>query len=222
MKRISVILIILLGTTVYGQVSRPKNLPMFETKKFHFGYTVGGGSMGFKMSFNENKNAVIDGFKPAILIGVVTDFSLSRYTSLRFLPGISFGQRDIEITNSSLLPRIETVFVELPLLVKYRAVRLNNFAPYIVGGVNARLDLTGGELIRGRVAERLIKFVDFYYELGVGFDSYLQKVRLSTELKFSIGISDVFLPVTNNEYEDYSNTFNSLFSRLVILSFHIE
>lgn len=195
---------------------------MFETKKFHFGYTVGVGSMRFRMSLNEDQKAENDSFMPAILIGVVTDLSLSRYTSLRFLPAVSFGQRDIMIENSTLIPRIETVFVEFPFLIKYRAVRLNNFAPYIIGGINTRLDLTGGELIRGRVAERLIKFFDIYYEMGLGFDFYLQKVRLSTELKFSIGIRDVFLPATNNDYADYTNAFNSLFSRLVIFSFHIE
>jgi len=195
---------------------------MFEHKKFHFGYSVGIGSMGFRMLFNDEMKAKIDGFKPSILIGVVTDLSLSRYTSLRFQPAISFGQRDIKIENSVLLPRIETVFVELPFLIKYRAVRLNNFAPYLIGGFNTRLDLTGGELIRGKVAERLIKFFDIYYEIGVGFDSYLQKVRLSTELKFSIGMRDVFEPVDNADYSDYTKSFSSLFSRLVILSFHIE
>lgn len=221
-KKLFFIVLLIIGFSAFGQTSRPKNLPLFGTKKLHFGYTIGIGAMDFRMSFNEGHYAEMARINPAIFLGVISDLSIGKHSSIRFLPGISFGQRDIEIRDSELLPRIETVFIELPLLIKYSSVRLNNFAPYLIAGFNPRMDLTGGELIRGRVADRLVRFFDIYYEMGVGFDSYLQQVRLSTELKFSIGMRDVFLPVATEDYMPYSNAFKALFSKLMILSFHIE
>ncbi|MFC2117312.1 outer membrane beta-barrel protein [Bacteroidota bacterium] len=222
MRRSFFIILFIIGVTAFGQSFRPKNLPIIESKKFHLGYTVGIGVMDYRMSFNEGHGGGLNVKNAAIFIGMVSDLSITKYTSLRFLPGISFGQRDIRIDNSTLVPKIETVFVELPLLYKYRAKRHNNFAPYLIGGFNARFDLTGGELVRGRVAERLVKIFDIYYELGVGFVSYLQNVRVATELKFSIGLRNVFSEISTPEYMDYTMNFNGLYSKIMVLSFHIE
>ena len=40
---------------------------------------------------------------------------------------------------------IESIFLEAPLLVKYKSKRLNNHRPYVIGGVNYRFDMLGKE-----------------------------------------------------------------------------
>jgi hypothetical protein len=96
---------------------------------------------------------------------------------------------------------------------------MNNQRPYLIGGFAYRIDIskTGQEdLVR-------LKPFSSSVEVGVGWDSYLQFFRLSTELKFSFGLSDV---LDNGPKETqpqvYTNAFSKLTSNMFIFSFHFE
>ena len=39
--------------------------------------------------------------------------------------------------------RLQSSFLEFPLLVKLKGDRLNNVRPYVIGGLNYRYDLAG-------------------------------------------------------------------------------
>ncbi len=41
--------------------------------------------------------------------------------------------------------RVESSFLEFPLLLKYKGDRLNNVRPYVIGGLNYRYDLAGSK-----------------------------------------------------------------------------
>jgi hypothetical protein len=223
-----ILFIFLLGISfpLFCQTPKPPNLVLLDYQQFHFGYSVGINKIGFTIIPHEGFKVTLKE-NPGININLITKYRLGKNLDLRFLPGIQFAQRDLTIKNlntgDSTGWKIESVYVDLPVLLKYRADRVNNFAPYLIAGVCPRFDLTGGEIQSWRDVSRLVKVFDFYPELGVGVDFYLQEVKISTELKFSVGMLNVFKdPGAIPEYTLYAQGVEKILSRMVILSIHIE
>jgi hypothetical protein len=209
------------------QNSKPKNMVMADYQKFHFGYSVGINTAGFVILPNEGYQVkLVQG--PGININLITDYRIGKFLDIRFLPGIQFTSRDITVTNKLTADyktwSIESVFVDLPMLLKYRSQRVNNYAPYLLVGFNPRMGILGHELPRGGFgkATRLIKIFDIYPELGVGCDFYLSMAKVAVELKFSVGMLDIFDGPADPEFELYTNGIDKMFSRMVILAFHVE
>jgi len=98
---------------------------------------------------------------------------------------------------------VPSTFVELPLHLKYKSKRLNNFRAYLLGGANYRIDLASQANKSKDAAEVQAKLLrsDVYGELGVGFDFYFEWFKFGTELKMSYGVLDV-LKRENNIYTD--------------------
>lgn len=241
-----ILLFVFLPIVVFGQRSRPHNLSTFDNKQFHFGYSVGVNWMGFT-SIPASKDTFYIDLKqhPGININLITSLRLGKYLDLRMNPGIQFSQRDLTVYEYDRIPnedptkldtayaigqfgpkKIESVFLEVPLLIKYRSKRVNNFAPFVIAGVNPRFDLTGGEIEsiwNNSSEERLIKVFDIYPELGVGMDFYTPQVKVGVELKFSVGLLNIHKkPSADPEYELYHRGVNRMMSRMVILAIHIE
>ena len=91
---------------------------------------------------------------PGFTVGIIGSKRLGRYFDLRFIPTLSFSDRQLVYTiatedpngNISILPRPEskaifTTFVEFPLNIKYRSKRYNNIGAYLMGGINPKIDL---------------------------------------------------------------------------------
>ena len=219
------IFLMVLGTSLFGQTAKPKNLPVFDAMPAHMGYSVGVNVMGFTFVPNEGIDITVVQ-NPGININLVSSLKLAKYLDLRFLPGIQFGQRNITIrdinSGEEWDASIESVYIDLPILLKYRSERVNNYAPYLIAGINPRFDLTGGEIEDWKPAQRLIKAFDLTPELGVGLDFYLEKVKVSTELKFAVGLLNIYnAPPEEEEYSLYSRAFERIMSRMVIISINI-
>ncbi len=218
-------ILLLISLPVLSQRSKPKNMVMADFQKFHFGYSVGFNTAAFTVIPN-------DGYRvwlvqnPGININLITDYRLGKHLDVRFLPGIQFVQRDLTIQNRTTLEkktwRIESVFVDAPLILKYRSVRVNNFAPYLIAGVSPRFDLTRAEIVGWQPATPMLKSFDVYPELGVGVDFYLSMVKVAMELKFSVGMLDVFLSPPDPLFSLYSSGIDKIYSRMVVLAFHVE
>jgi len=216
-----------LSLPVLAQRSLPKNMTLADSQPFHFGYSVGFNTMGFTA-------IPIDGYKldlkrnPGININLVTDYRLNKFLNIRFLPGIQFGQRDLNVTNKLTGETkerawwIESVFVDLPVLLKYRSERVNNYAPYLIAGFNNRFDLIGAEIEGWKPSTPMLKSYDFYIELGAGVDFYLAMVKVAMELKFSVGMRDILLGPSDPLFDLYNAGVSSIYSRMVIVAFHVE
>ncbi len=224
-KFLFLVLFFIVGIGAFGQKSKPMNLPTFDSREAHLGYSVGINWMSFTTVPMDSIMLEVKQ-NPGININLVTSIRLAKYLDLRILPGIQFGQRDLHITDSITLEewdaKIESVFIDLPILLKYRSQRVNNYAPYLIAGINPRFDLTGGELQNWKPAQRLIKSFDIYPEIGVGVDFYLANVKMAAEIKFSVGILDIFkTPPPEPEYDLFGRAMDRMLSRMLIFSIHI-
>jgi hypothetical protein len=116
------------------------------------------------------------------------------------------------------------VFFEMPILLKYRAKRVNNYAPFLIAGIAPKFDLTGGEIENWKPVKRLVKSFDFFPEIGFGVDFYTERVKVAVELKFSVGLLNVYRSSDDDdrEYDLFSNGINSLRTKMIILSIQIQ
>lgn len=231
-KRTAIILLLLLMPFVLvAQKAKPRNDSNYDDRLLHFGFSMGINTMDFnvKMKSDSELNAEVISLKPGINIQIVTDYRPATYLDIRFLPGVSFGQRTINFYDQAgtrvYETQIESSFLEFPLSLKAKGMRMNNSRPYIIGGMNFRYDLAGKKEFEnpganGGASYLRLNKADLYYEVGAGIDFYLPYFKLTIEAKMSNGLRDVLN--YNAEYPYYFNEISSLRSQMWVLSFHFE
>ena len=224
------VLIPLLG---YSQRQKVKNESWYDERVLHFGFCVGFNTMDFKIVPSQNAFMTdslfpeITSLNPGINIQIVTDYHPSPSIDIRFLPGVSFGQRNVvfykngEVYNDE--QKIESSFLEFPLLLKYKGVRLNNVRPYLITGLNFRYDLAGKkEYDEDRPVYLRLRRSDLYYEAGAGMDFYLAFFKLTVEAKMSNGLRDILVHDPAPGYPQYVNSIEKMKSQMWVLSFYFE
>lgn len=227
------LLLLLIHLNSYGQRQKPKNESWYDEKPLHFGFSLGLNAMDFNITPSQAYYATdslypeVSKLNPGINIQVVTNLRPSKYLDIRFLPGVSFGQRNIRYYKNQVLynesQRLESSFLEFPLLLKFKGDRLNNARPYVIGGFNYRYDLAAKkEFDDEKPVYIRVTRPDFYYEVGGGLDFYLPYFKLSVELKMSTGLSDVLVRETAPGHPEFVNAIEKMKSRIWVLAFHFE
>lgn len=235
MKRTLIFLISALSFhLVLAQKELIVNYQEVDHKVIHFGFTVGFNTMDFELiptmvsSGADTLIPEINNLSPGFHVAVVSSLRLGDNLDFRFLPGISLGQRNILFynKNNNTIERemnIESTFIDLPFLIKYKADRIKNYRPYIIGGVNIRNDMARNkEFNEDEGIYIKLKPFDIYYEIGFGLDFYLAYFKLSTEIKYSIGTRNVVSPDASQDYPQYANAVDELNSRMFMFSLHFE
>lgn len=217
----------------FGQKQKPKNESWYDEKLLHFGFSLGFNTMDFKITPSQvyldstNLYPEVSILNPGINIQIITNLHLSKYFDIRFLPGVSFGQRTIRYyvnqTPDPIPQVLESSFLEFPLLLKFKGDRLNNVRPYVIGGMNFRYDLAGKkEFDEDKQVYIRLKRPDLYYEMGAGLDFYLTYFKLSVELKMSNGIGDILVKDAPTGHPQYMNAIEKMKSQIWVLAFHFE
>ncbi len=217
------------GASLLAQKEKVQNDPGYDFKPLHFGFTVGLNTMDFGIARSVENDLIADvsRIRPGFQVSIVSDLRLADYYSLRFLPGISFGQRNLSFYNRDSMRvtdmKIESSFLDFPLLLKYKSKRINNYRPYLIGGLNVRYDLAARKEfdVDSNVYVRLKPF-DVYFEIGLGVDYYLRYFKFSTELKLSAGCLNVLVNDLSSGFPQYVRSINRLNSYIVMLNFHFE
>lgn len=233
LKAIFLITLLMLSAGSFAQKQKPKNESWYDEKLLHFGFSVGFNTMDFNITPSQSNMQVdslypeVSILNPGINIQIVTDFRPAKYFDIRFLPGVSFGQRNIRFYKNRVLEnenqRLESSFLEFPLLIKFKGMRLNNVRPYLIGGFNYRYDLAGKkEYDEEKPIYIRLKRSDLYYEFGTGLDFYLPYFKLSLELKMSNGLRDVLVHDPASGYPQYSKAIEKMRSQMWIIAFHFE
>lgn len=243
--RNSILIIPLLFLTVvaFGQEERPRNLTAFDLKRIHFGFTVGVNTMdvGFTRNYaaEDFLYADLSHLLPGFQVSIVSDLRLNKNWNLRFLPGISFGSREIYFYEYNLgavgelvqLPNVANPvplgpsFLDFPLHFKYRSHRVNNYRPYLVGGTNFRYDMSAKKPgVYDSESEEFVKFRrgDLYLEFGFGVDTYLRYFKFAPEIKLGIGLMNIIDPAGRTGHPEFANSIESARSYILMLNFHFE
>ncbi len=242
-KPILIISLLLFTLTVFAQTERPRNLTSFDFKRIHFGFTVGVNlmDMGFTRNYEAESFVYADlsQLQPGFQVSIVSDLRMSENWNLRFLPGISFGSREIwfyyypdgvvgdpvDFTRVDNPVALGPAFLDFPLHFKYRSKRVNNYRPYVVGGLNFRYDMsTKKPGVYDQDSDEYMKFKrgDLYFEFGFGLDNYLKYFKFAPEIKLAVGLNNMIDPDGRTGHPEFANSISYARSYIIMVNFHFE
>lgn len=208
-----------------------------DNDKYNFGFILGINTNNFRLVRKENPH-LIDSTglqqinsspSPGFNIGIVSNLKINKYFDLRFTPALSFVDRLIDYQfkdpNQNISKSVESNYLDFPLALKYKSKRHRNVRIFVIAGIKYSYDVISIKRITASEDQtdpttRKVKVLrnTWAYEYGIGFDFYYPYFKLSPELRFSNGLSDIL------QHEDhfYASVLDKLFTRAVTLSFNFE
>lgn len=127
-------------------------------------------------------------------LGFVSDYKLAENANLRFTPGLVFSDisavYEYEDPNYTVEKKVQATFVDLPLGIKLKSNRINNYRGYIIAGAKYSMDIVSRKKKDDSAliaSEKYLKSIpnSLWYEAGLGLDIYFEWFKLSPEIKFS-------------------------------------
>ena len=83
------------------EIKRPQNLVRYDFKKIHFGFTLGINELNFNVKKdiitldNDTLASILPISQKGFNLGIVSNLRLGKYTDLRFIPTLVFGERHL-------------------------------------------------------------------------------------------------------------------------------
>lgn len=181
-----------------------ENLQNFDKQKLHFGYFIGFNQYNYKLDYKINPNyATWIEESIGVNIGLIGDLRINEYINLRFEPGLHtnklnlrFNERSKFTQNSDTIRSVKSSYIHIPLLIKLSTKRLDNFRPYLIGGVSTSFNLSSNQNSPEDNKNNVfrLKANNLYYELGFGIDFYLQYFKFSPSIRGVFSLKDELVP----------------------------
>jgi hypothetical protein len=201
------------------------------SRSIHFGFALGLNAFDFSRIRNSGNTVYISGqgnvvlyadliyIKPGFSINAIADYRLITNLDIRFIPGIFFGQRQLDFYRADTKGLISSMpiasnYLEFPIVIKHSAERYTNFRPYMLIGLNTRVNLSNKRNNdSGRYIE--LKKLEPFAEIGFGSDFYFDYFRMGIEFKLSIGLINCLDKAEAPGFEYYRRSLKSLQSNTI-------
>jgi hypothetical protein len=211
---------------------KPQNLPRYDNKKMHFGFTLGLNSLDLNIQHNDavmyqdSLYVLQSNSQKGFNLGIVSNFRMGKYTDFRFVPAIVFGERrllysfaDTNNVISNETKAIEFTLLDFPFYVKYKSERYNNFRSYVLFGIKYSLDIASKkDIVNEDFIVLKLQPHDLTGEIGFGMDFYLEYFKFSPQIKVSAGV----LNLLTKDKSIYTTSIKNLYTNGWILSFTFE
>lgn len=217
------------------------NRPYADTKKMHFGFSVGMNFQNLAITNNglitnehEEWYADVSAHSPGFSVNVLADYRIAEHFNLRISPGLYFGNKVVHFLNHrgnsewqdqsrySQSQNIKSTYIVVPIDLKMSAKRFHNIRPYFTGGVMYTQDLA-----KDRSEQFKLKNSDVMLTVGMGCDFYMPFFKLCPEVKFCFGLKNL-LDRNRPDLEDeqdklkFTNSVNKIKSDMVVVTFFFE
>ena len=233
-KLIFVFAVLLFAESADAQIfnkERLSNLENFDKRRLSWGYFLGYNTYDYKFIYKnqyEDFNTDVQTSKEGgFNVGLVGDLRINQYINLRLEPGLSFTKRNLVFPNftesSDYLREVKSTFIHIPLLLKVSTKRLNNFKPFIVGGISTSFNLSSNQNNPDDNAEGQFRSVDntFYYELGLGIDLYLYFFKFTPSIRGVFSLSDELTP-DDDPNSPWTSNIEKMSSRGLFINFTFQ
>ncbi len=210
-----------------------QNRPYADLRTWNLGFSIGFYSSDLLVSHNgfitedgQQWRFEQPDYQPGFCVNGLFNLRLNTYFSLRFMPGLYFGSRNIsmrEYASGDLEKQnIKSTFIVLPFDIKYASMRFRNARPYLTAGVMPTFDIN-----KKRSDILQLKTNDCYISVGFGCDFYLPYFKLNPEIKFCFGLSDVLVHDRPDLADDpnkfkYTQSIQKATSKMIVLTFYFE
>lgn len=220
-------------TDVSAQLNNiPINLPKYDKQKLHFGFVLGINSANFVMDpaadlkYQDSVYSISTDPASGLNLGILANLHLGNHFDLRFMPALSFVQRNLNYNfllptgaSGSIVKTVESTYLELPVNIKFKSKRIDNYRIYVVAGGRLSLDMISQAKVKEQDPDVLkLEKRDYGLELGVGADFYMPYFKFSPEIKMFRGMPNLLV----EENTVYANALESLKSKIFYISFFFE
>ena len=213
------------------------NNPYYDEKRVHLGFALGVNMMSYVVTESlvpqngDIFHARVSNLMPGFSVGFITDIRLAKYLSLRVTPTLQFASRTLTFKNESGDPfpfgrlpeqNMLSLPIEIPVTLKWSALREGDYRPYLTGGMGISYDFT-----RDKERPVLQKAFDYFLTFGLGCDFYFSWFKLCPEIRYQVGFNNMLTPVSERpELSEpdyfYSNALSHLRNQAIILIFNFE
>ncbi len=206
MKKLIVLFFLLIASqSSFAQLfnkEKIKNIENFDKQFLTWGYFLGLNSYDFNFDYNEDKKDILVETSFGFSVGLIGDMRINEFFSIRLEPGLYVTKRNLiydesyfeglDFNNSDLLREVNSTYIHVPLLIKASTKRINNFKPFIVGGISTSLNLSSNEKNPddNDNGEFRTKTNVFFYELGFGIDFYLYWFKFTPSIRGVFALND--------------------------------
>ncbi len=209
------------------------NRPYADLRAWHLGFSIGVHvedlqftHSGFVTEEGQTWFMEQPDYSPGFCVNGLVSFRLNDYFSLRFSPGMYFGNRNIKMIDTTggntESQNIKSTFVVLPVDIKFASQRFRNVRPYITSGVMPAFDVA-----KKRSDLLKLSSSDCYLSIGMGCDFYLPYFKLIPEIKFCFGLKDMLihdrpdLADTPDKFK-FTQSLSKATSRMIVFSLYFE
>jgi len=229
--------LILVSGGLVAQKEKPKNYHKFDNRVFHFGFMLGLSSTSYSLYQNLNlyptygiKSLSVEP-QPGAQLGVLTTMKLGTpMIRLRFIASIAFQERVVKQTRINMQDsilgmsfheyRVAATTIDLPLMLQFRTLRLNNFTAYWLIGMQYSYDLQSQEDAVQSFDDPFLKMRkhDYAGQAGIGVEFFAPYFKCGIEIKYSHSFVNGFI----QDYTDASLPINKLYNRSWMFSIIFE
>lgn len=228
-------ILLMSALSAHAQIFSPNdnviNNPNFDKARWSWGYYLGFNSYDFNFDYKDyiaddatGKDFSVDrtiGFN----VGLLGNLRLNEHLDLRLEPGVAFSRINFQWYKAEpkSFREINSTYVHIPLLLKFSTTRINNFKPFVVGGLSTSLNLSSNENnpddnMNGQFR---MKTLAYYYEIGFGIDLYMYYFKFTPSIRGVFGLTD---ELVRDENPNSPFTFNvdKMSSRGIFINFTFQ
>lgn len=178
------------------------NIDNLDQKFLSWGYFLGFNQYDFKFNYNEDLRDILVDKTFGFHLGLIGDMRINDHLNLRMEPGVFFTTRNLrydesyfagmDFNDSDLLREVKSTYIHIPLLLKVSTKRINNFKPFIIGGLSTALNLSSNQdnPDDNSAGEFRMKKSTYFYEIGFGIDLYLLYFKFTPSIRGVFAIND--------------------------------
>lgn len=203
--------------------------PLYDLKKVHFGFSLIGNQGQMKYSSGEQilnfdtLQTIRSVSFPGMGVGAIMNIRLWEYWDFRTMVNINFAQRNFDYTffgGAKKEVKMESTYLEIPLLLKYKSKRHRNMRFYTIGGFTYRYDFNSDISTERSNTKPVVALYPstFSYDIGCGLDMYFEYFKFSPEIRVSNAMGNHMAP----DRFIYSSNLGVVAPRLIQFCLHFE
>lgn len=230
-KTINFFYLIFIFSNSLSQREKHKNLSNFDNYTYHFGFDISFTNSSFYIdrepNFSDSLLYIDPIMNQAFSFGPIFSIDFNKNVHLRTGIKTCFQDRIIYFgflildSIQEFKKEVRSVYSEIPLELKLRTDRINNYALYVKGGIKYGYDWASKISVKEKFDyDDIIKIKrsNYAYSVGGGIDFFLTYFKFGIDLKLDVGINNAL--VKNNTL--FSNPIKKMRTQMWQVSFTFE
>ncbi len=182
------------------------HLPDYDDKQIHYGFFIAGHMSTLNRRYsgqfvngNDTIAAINNRWSPSYGLGFIVAYALDPQFDLCLVPAFAYYERNVDYISTAGHTKTQTVesgFIELSMLARYKSIRRGNIRMYMLGGIKPGIEVGSNIKSRGLNALRTQNW-DVSVEYGFGFDLFYEYFKFSPEIRFSHGLTNLLVKDSN-------------------------